>query len=191
MHGTTIVAVHRDGVSALAGDGQVTLGDQIVKRGAVKVRRLEGGEVLAGFAGAVSDAFTLMEKFEGHLSSSKGNLLKAAVDTVKEWRTDRVLRNLEAMLIVADAEKILTLSGAGDVVSPDVDAAAVGSGGAYALAAAVAMLEHSELDAATIAREAIRIAGQIDIYTSGEGSVLQVPAPEPGAGGDADAEEEP
>lgn len=189
MHGTTIVAVHRDGVSAIAGDGQVTLGDQIVKRGAVKVRRLEGGEVLGGFAGAVSDAFTLMEKFEGHLASSKGNLLKAAVDTVKEWRTDRVLRNLEAMLIIADEEKILTLSGAGDVVSPDHDAAAVGSGGAYALAAAVAMLEHSDLDAPAIAREAIRIAGQIDIYTSGDASVLQVPTPDRTE--EDDAEEEP
>ncbi|MEX2501768.1 MAG: ATP-dependent protease subunit HslV, partial [Trueperaceae bacterium] len=135
MHGTTIVAVHRDGVSAIAGDGQVTLGDQIVKRGAVKVRTLEDGRVLAGFAGAVSDAFTLMEKFEGYLSAAKGNLLKAAVDTVKEWRTDRVLRNLEAMLIVADDKQILTLSGAGDVVAPDTDTAAVGSGGAYALAA--------------------------------------------------------
>lgn len=175
MHGTTIVAVHKDGVTAIAGDGQVTLGDQIVKRGAVKVRPLEDGRVVAGFAGAVSDAFTLMDKFEGYLSASKGNLLKAAVETVKEWRTDRALRNLEAMLIVADAEQILTLSGAGDVVAPDVPATSVGSGGAYALAAAVALLEHSELDAPTIAREAIRIAGQIDIYTSGDATVLVVP----------------
>ena len=178
MHGTTIVAVHKDDVTAIAGDGQVTLGDQIVKRGAVKVRTLEGGRVVAGFAGAVSDAFTLMEKFEGYLSASKGNLLKAAVETVKEWRTDRALRNLEAMLIVADEEQILTLSGAGDVVAPDVPATSVGSGGAYALAAAVALLEHSDLDAPAIAREAIRIAGQIDIYTSGDATVLTVPEPE-------------
>lgn len=175
MHGTTIVAVHRGGVSAIAGDGQVTLGDQIVKRGAVKVRTLEHGRVLAGFAGAVSDAFTLMDKFEGYLASAKGNLLKASVDTVKEWRTDRALRNLEAMLIIADAEQILTLSGQGDVVSPDIPVAAVGSGGGYAHAAAVALLEHSELSAAEIAREAIRIAGTIDIYTSGEATVLVVP----------------
>jgi ATP-dependent HslUV protease subunit HslV len=180
MHGTTIVAVHRDGVSAIAGDGQVTLGDQIVKRGAVKVRTLADGAIIAGFAGAVSDAFTLMEKFEGYLASSKGNLLKAAVETVKEWRTDRALRNLEAMLVVADADQILTLSGAGDVVAPDIPVAAVGSGGAYAHAAAVALLEHSALSAADIAREAIRIAGGIDIYTSGDATVLTVPD-----GGDA------
>lgn len=175
MHGTTIVAVHKDGVSAIAGDGQVTLGDQIVKRGAVKVRPLDDGRIIAGFAGAVSDAFTLMEKFEGYLSSSKGNLLKAAVDTVKEWRTDRALRNLEAMLLIADADQILTLSGAGDVVAPDVPVAAVGSGGAYAHAAAVALLEHSDLSAPDIVREAIRIAGSIDIYTSGDATVLTVP----------------
>mgnify|MGYP000223264757 FL=1 len=181
MHGTTIVAVHRDGVSALAGDGQVTLGDQIVKRGAVKVRTLEDGAVLAGFAGAVSDAFTLMEKFEGYLSASKGNLLKASVETVKEWRTDRALRNLEAMLIIADEEQILTLSGVGDVVAPDVPVAAVGSGGAYAQAAAMALLQHSALSAPEIAREAIRIAGEIDIYTSGEATVLVVPDPETNA----------
>jgi ATP-dependent HslUV protease subunit HslV len=180
MHGTTIVAVHRDGVSAIAGDGQVTLGDQIVKRGAVKVRTLADGAIIAGFAGAVSDAFTLMEKFEGYLASSKGNLLKAAVETVKEWRTDRALRNLEAMLVVADADQILTLSGAGDVVAPDIPVAAVGSGGAYAHAAAAALLEHSALSAADIAREAIRIAGGIDIYTSGDATVLTVPD-----GGDA------
>lgn len=175
MHGTTIVAVHKDGVSALAGDGQVTLGDQIVKRGAVKVRRLDSGPVVAGFAGAVSDAFTLMEKFEGYLAGAKGDLMRAAVETVKEWRTDRALRTLEAMLLVADAERILSLSGAGDVVAPDVPVAAVGSGGAYASAAARALLEHTDLSAAAIAREAIRIAGDIDVYTSGEATVLAVP----------------
>jgi ATP-dependent HslUV protease subunit HslV len=177
MHGTTIVAVHRDGVSAIAGDGQVTLGDQIVKKGAVKVRKLHDGQVLAGFAGAVSDAFTLLEKFEGHLSSTKGNLVKAAVETVKEWRTDRVLRNLEAMLVVADEEQVLTLSGAGDVVSPDEAVAAVGSGGAYAQAAALALLRHTDLSAEEIARKALAIASDIDIYTSGVATVLVVPAP--------------
>lgn len=172
MHGTTIVAVHKDGVTAIAGDGQVTLGDTIVKRGAVKVRTLADGQALAGFAGAVSDAFTLLEKFEGYLESHKGQLLRAAIETVKEWRTDRMLRQLEAMLIVADAEQILTLSGSGDVIRPDDPVAAVGSGGPYAQAAALALLRHTELDAATIARTALLIAAEIDLYTSGTATVL-------------------
>lgn len=182
MHGTTIVAVHRDGVSALAGDGQVSLGDTIVKRGAVKVRTLADGAVVAGFAGAVSDAFTLLDKFEGHLGGSKNNLLKAAVETVKEWRTDRILRNLEAMLLVADAQQILSLSGHGDVISPDEAVAAVGSGGAYAQAAALALLRATDLDAAEIARRALAIAGEIDVYTSGSGTVLTVGGPDGEAG---------
>ena len=172
MHGTTIVAVHRDGMTAIAGDGQVTLGDTVVKRGAVKVRTLADGRVLTGFAGAVSDAFTLLDKFEGYLSSAKGNLLKAAVDTVKEWRTDRALRNLEAMLIVADDEQILTLSGVGDVIAPDDPVAAVGSGGPYAQAAATALLRETDLSAEQIARKALAIAAEIDIYTSGNATVL-------------------
>jgi ATP-dependent HslUV protease, peptidase subunit HslV len=172
MHGTTIVAVHRDGVTAIAGDGQVTLGETIVKSGAVKVRTLADGAVITGFAGAVSDAFTLLDKFEGYLASAKGNLLKASVDTVKEWRTDRALRNLEAMLIVADDEQILTLSGAGDVISPDEPVAAVGSGGPYAQAAATALLRETDLDAEQIARKALAIAAEIDIYTSGNATVL-------------------
>ncbi len=172
MHGTTIVAVHKDGVTAIAGDGQVTLGDTIVKKGAVKVRPLNDGKIITGFAGAVSDAFTLLEKFEGYLSASKGNLLKAAVETVKEWRTDRALRNLEAMLIIADDKQILTLSGVGDVISPDEPVAAVGSGGAYAQAAALALLRHGNMAAEEIAREALQIAGEIDIYTSGNATIL-------------------
>jgi ATP-dependent HslUV protease subunit HslV len=188
MHGTTIVAVHRDGVTAIAGDGQVTLGDTIVKRGAVKVRTLADGRVLAGFAGAVSDAFTLLEKFEGYLSAAKGNLLRAAVDTVKEWRTDRALRNLEAMLIVADDEQILTLSGVGDVIAPDDPVAAVGSGGPYAQAAALALLRNTDLGAEAIAREALGIAGEIDLYTSGTASVLVAGAD---AEGSEDDEEDP
>lgn len=175
MHGTTIVAVHKDGVTAIAGDGQVTLGDTIVKKGAVKVRSLMDGRVVTGFAGAVSDAFTLLEKFEGYLSSYRGNLTKAAVETVKEWRTDRMLRNLEAMLIVADGEQILTLSGAGDVIAPDEPIAAVGSGGPYAQAAATALLRHSDMGAAEIAETALKIAAEIDIYTSGTATVLRVP----------------
>lgn len=174
MHGTTIVAVHRDGVSALAGDGQVSLGDTIVKRGAVKVRTLADGAILAGFAGAVSDAFTLLDKFEGHLASTRNNLLRAAVETVKEWRTDRMLRNLEAMLLVADATQILSLSGHGDVITPDDSVAAVGSGGAYAQAAALALLRGTDLGAEEIARRALAIAGEIDVYTSGSGTVLTV-----------------
>ncbi|ADI15187.1 ATP-dependent protease subunit HslV [Truepera radiovictrix] len=175
MHGTTIVAVHKDGVTAIAGDGQVTLGDTIVKKGATKVRSLMDGRVITGFAGAVSDAFTLLEKFEGYLSTYRGNLMRAAVETVKEWRTDRMLRNLEAMLIVADAEQILTLSGAGDVIAPDEPIAAVGSGGAYAQAAATALLRHSDMSAAEIAETALLIAADIDIYTSGTATVLKVP----------------
>ncbi len=178
MHGTTIVAVSRDGVTAIAGDGQVTMGETIVKRGAVKVRPLADGAVVAGFAGAVSDAFTLLEKFEGYLDLSKGNLVKAAVETVKEWRTDRALRNLEALLIVADDHQILTLSGVGDVIAPDDPVAAVGSGGPYAQAAALALLRHSDLSAPDIARTALLIAAEIDIYTSGNATVLTVGEPE-------------
>ena len=174
MHGTTIVAVHRDGVSAIAGDGQVTLGDTIVKKGAIKVRELGDGKVLAGFAGATADAFTLLEKFEQYLSSYKGNLLRAAVETVKEWRTDKMLRNLEAMMIVVDSERVLMLSGVGDVVSPDNAVAATGSGGPYAQAAAVALLENTDMSAEEIVRKAIQIAAEIDIYTSGNATVLTV-----------------
>jgi ATP-dependent HslUV protease, peptidase subunit HslV len=175
MHGTTIVAVHKDGISAIAGDGQVTLGDQIVKKGAIKVRKLNDGKVIAGFAGATADAFTLMEKFEGYLSTYKGNMMRAAVETVKEWRTDRALRNLEAMMIVADDKQILMLSGVGDVITPDEKVVVVGSGGAYAQAAALALLRHSNLGAEEVARNALQIAADIDIYTSGNMTVLTVP----------------
>jgi ATP-dependent HslUV protease subunit HslV len=189
MHGTTIVAVHRDGVTAIAGDGQVTLGETIVKRGAVKVRTLADGAALAGFAGAVSDAFTLLDKFEGYLEGAKGQLLRAAIETVKEWRTDKMLRQLEAMLIVADHEQILTLSGSGDVVKPDDPVAAVGSGGAYAQAAALALLRHSTMGAADIARTALMIAAEIDLYTSGTPTVLTLGATSAGGGEDFDAPE--
>jgi ATP-dependent HslUV protease, peptidase subunit HslV len=192
MHGTTIVAVHRDGVTALAGDGQVTLGDTIVKRGAIKVRTLADGAALAGFAGAVSDAFTLLEKFEGYLEAHKGQLLRASIETVKEWRTDKMLRQLEAMLIVVDEEQILTLSGSGDVIRPDDPVAAVGSGGPYAQAAALALLRHSDLSAEQIARIALSIAAEIDLYTSGTATVLTIggeatsePAEDDEAGGEA------
>lgn len=174
FHGTTIVCVNRDGVTALVGDGQVSLGDTIVKRGAVKVRSLAEGKVVAGFAGAVSDAFTLLEKFEGYLNNYRGNLLRAAVETVKEWRTDRALRNLEAMLIVADAEQLLMLSGVGDVIAPDEPVAAVGSGGPYAQAAALALLRNTDLGAEEIGRQALAVAAEIDVYTSGTPTVLTV-----------------
>jgi ATP-dependent HslUV protease subunit HslV len=174
MHGTTIVAVHKDGMTAIAGDGQVTLGDTIMKRGATKVRALQDGKVVAGFAGVVSDAFTLLEKFEGYLSGRKTNLLKAAVDTVKEWRTDRMLRDLEAMMIVGDSEQLLIISGNGEVIMPDDNVLAVGSGGTYAQAAAIALLRHSDMDAEAIVRAALAIAADIDIYTSGNATVLTV-----------------
>ena len=191
MHGTTIVAVSRGGTTAIAGDGQVTLGETIVKRGAVKVRPLADGTVLTGFAGAVSDAFTLLEKFEGYLDSTKGNLLRAAVETVKEWRTDRALRNLEAMLIVADADQILTLSGAGDVIAPDEPVAAVGSGGAYAQAAALSLLRHTDMGAEEIARRALLIAAEIDIYTSGNATVLTVGGQDDVDAGEGEPEVQP
>ena len=184
MHGTTIVAVNRDGVTAIAGDGQVTMGDTIVKRGAVKVRALSDGAVLAGFAGTVSDAFTLIEKYEGYLEQYRGNLVRAAVETVKEWRTDRALRNLEALLLIADSDQILTLSGMGDVIAPDDPVAAVGSGGAYAQAAALALLRHTDLSAEEIARRSLLIAAEIDIYTSGNPTVLTVGGADDGGAND-------
>ena len=174
MHGTTIVAVHRDGVSALAGDGQVTLGDTIVKKGAVKVRALAEGRILTGFAGAVADAFMLLEKFESNLGPARDSLMKAAVETVKEWRSDKMLRNLEALLIVADENQLLTLSGMGDIIAPDENVVAVGSGGAYAQAAAIALLRNTDLTAPEIAERALLIAAEIDIYTSGTVTLLSV-----------------
>jgi len=186
MHGTTIVAVHKDGMTAIAGDGQVTLGDTIMKRGATKVRALQDGNVVAGFAGVVSDAFTLLEKFEGYLSGRKTNLLKAAVDTVKEWRTDRMLRDLEAMMIVGDSEQLLIISGNGEVIMPDDNVLAVGSGGTYAQAAALALLRHSDMDAEAIVRAALAIAADIDIYTSGNATVLTVGGDDNGDGANDD-----
>lgn len=167
FHATTIVAVKHQGKTAIAGDGQVTFGQNIVmKHNAKKVRRLYHGKVLAGFAGSVADAFTLFTKFENKLEEFNGNLLRAAVELAKDWRTDRVLRRLEALLIVLDAEQMLILSGNGEVIEPDDGVTAIGSGGAYALAAARALARHSELSAAQIAREALEIAADICIYTN-------------------------
>ncbi len=166
-HATTILAVKKNGQVAMAGDGQVTLGQSMVmKHTAHKVRRLHEGRVLAGFAGATADAFTLFELFEAKLKEMRGNLLRAAVEMTKEWRKDKYLRKLEAMLLLADAEHLLLVSGTGDVIEPDDDVAAIGSGGPYALAAARALLRHSELDAAAVAREAMAIAAEICVYTN-------------------------
>ncbi len=166
MHGTTILAVRHEGSCALAGDGQVTLGQTIVKHKAKKIQRLHGDNVLAGFAGSTADAMALIHRFEARLEEYSGNLQRASVELAKEWRTDRSLRRLEAFLIVADREATFLLSGAGDVIAPDDGIVAVGSGGPMALAAARALARHARLDAAGIAREAMRIAGEICVYTN-------------------------
>lgn len=167
LRGTTIIAVKRNGRVALAGDGQVTLGQStIIKHGAKKVRRLYQGRVLAGFAGSVADALALFDRFEGKLEEAQGNLLRAAVNLAKEWRTDKLLRRLEAVLVVADREHLLMVSGSGEVLEPDDGIIALGSGGPYALAAARALLNHTQYDAATIAREALKITASICVYTN-------------------------
>ena len=166
FHATTICAVLKDGKVAMAGDGQVTIGNTIFKNGARKVRKIYSGQVLAGFAGSVADAFALLERFEDKLQTYSGNLLKSAVELAKDWRTDRVLRRLEAMLLVADKTKILLISGNGDVIEPDIPVMAIGSGGAYAQAAATALYENTDLSAREIAEKALEIAGNICVYTN-------------------------
>jgi len=167
FHGTTILAVRHQGKVALAGDGQVTHGQTVVKHRARKVQRLHNGQVLAGFAGSTADALALINRFEARLEEFRGNLQRAAVELAKEWRTERSLRRLEAFLVVADREATFLLSGAGDVISPDDGIVAVGSGGPFALAAARALVRHAPaLDAAHVAREAMRIASEICIYTN-------------------------
>ena len=166
MHGTTILAVKRGGKVALAGDGQVTLGQTIVKAGARKIRRLHDDTVLVGFAGSTADALALFEKFEGKLKEYSGNLPRAAVELAKDWRTDRMLRRLEAMLLAADSERILLISGTGDVVEPDDEVAAIGSGGSIALAAARALMAHTDLDAEAIVRQSMLITAGICVYTN-------------------------
>jgi ATP-dependent HslUV protease subunit HslV len=164
-HGTTILAVRRDGAVAMAGDGQVTLGNTVMKGNARKVRRLYDDKVIAGFAGGTADAFTLFERFEGKLEKY-GNLTRAAIELAKDWRSDRYLRRLEALLLVADPEKIFVISGNGDVIEPDHDAAAIGSGGQFALSAALALLDGSTLGAREIAERSLNIAADICIYTN-------------------------
>jgi ATP-dependent HslUV protease subunit HslV len=166
FHGTTIVSVRRGKQVALGGDGQVTLGNIVIKAGARKVRRLYHDRILAGFAGGTADAFTLFERFEAKLDKHQGNLLRSAVELAKDWRTDRILRRLEAMLAVADREASLIITGTGDVLEPEMGLIAIGSGGAYAQAAARALLENTELPAEGIVRKALTIAGDLCIYTN-------------------------
>lgn len=167
LHGTTIIAVRKDNAVAIAGDGQVTMGQcMVMKHTAKKVRRLYKGRVIGGFAGATADAFTLFERFEAKLEESSGNIMRAAVELAKDWRNDKFLRKLEAMLLVADAEHILILTGTGDVIEPDDGVAAIGSGGSFALSAARALIKHSDLNAEEIASEAMAIAGEICVFTN-------------------------
>lgn len=171
-HGTTIVAVKKNGKVAVAGDGQVSLGQTVIKSNARKVRRISPGghEVVCGFAGATADAFTLLERLEGKMEKSPGNLMRACVELAKDWRTDKYLRNLEAMLIVTDGSELLVVTGAGDVLEPEEGIAAIGSGGNYALAAARALAPYEE-DAEALARRAMEIAASICVYTNGKAVV--------------------
>ena len=171
FHGTTILCVRKDGKTALGGDGQVTLGATAVKHNARKVRKMYQGKVCAGFAGSTADAMTLFDKFEGKLEEYRGNLQRAAVELAKEWRTDRILRRLEALLTVANRETMLIISGSGDIIEPDEDIIAIGSGGPYAQAAAVALFRHSELSARQIVERPLEIAAGICIYTNDRVSI--------------------
>lgn len=175
IRSTTIVAVKRDGRVALAGDGQVTLEHTVLKHTAKKVRRLYQNKVLAGFAGSVADAQSLADKFESKLESSNGNLTRAAIEFAKEWRTDRMMRRLEAMMIVTDGDKLFILSGDGNVVEPDDGVAAIGSGGAYAASAAKALVKNTTLEATEIVKEAMQIAAEVCIYTNDKVTVDVVP----------------
>jgi ATP-dependent HslUV protease subunit HslV len=168
FHGTTILAVRKGGRLAMGGDGQVSFGDSVMKGNARKVRWRFHERILAGFAGGTADAFTLLERFEGKLERHQGNLERAAVELARDWRTDRMLRRLEALLLVADAQHTLVISGNGDVIEPEHDAVAIGSGGGYALAAARALLEVPELSARDIVRRSLEIAADICIYTNGQ-----------------------
>ena len=166
VRSTTILALRHQGKVVMAGDGQVSMGTTVMKRGARKVRRIYNGKVIAGFAGTSADAFTLFDKFEKQLEQHGGNLRRAAVELAKDWRTDRVLRRLEALLIAADRDALLVLSGSGDIIEPDDNAIAIGSGGNYALAAARVLMKHTQLDGRTIAEEAMKEAASICVYTN-------------------------
>src|SRR5262245_27865609 len=175
MHGTTILAIRHGGKVVVVGDGQVSLGQTVMKHSARKVRKLHHDKVIAGFAGATADAFTLFEKFEAKLEQFNGNLKRAAVELAKDWRTDRVLRRLEALMVIADVNDLLVVSGAGDVVEPDDGVIAIGSGGNYALAAARALVRHSQLDAHAIAAEAMSVAAGICVYTNDQLTFEELP----------------
>jgi ATP-dependent HslUV protease subunit HslV len=179
FRGTTILSVRREGTVAVGGDGQVTVGDTVMKGNARKVRRLYGGKVLAGFAGGTADAFTLFERFEAKLEQY-GNLTRAAIELAKDWRTDRILRRLEALLCVADGEKSFIISGNGDVIEPENDLMAIGSGGAYARSAARALIENTELDACTIVQKALNIAADVCIYTNQNLVIESLDSDQPG-----------
>lgn len=174
IHGTTVLSVRRDNKVVMAGDGQVTMGQQVMKHTAKKIRRLFNDKVLAGFAGSTADALSLFERFEGKLQEHHGNLAKSAVELAKEWRKDRALRHLEALLVVADAKSTFVLSGDGDVIEPDDGLCAIGSGGPFALAAARALAKHSKLGAKEIAQESMRIASEICIYTNSNFTVEEL-----------------
>ncbi|MCL1826703.1 MAG: ATP-dependent protease subunit HslV [Candidatus Cloacimonetes bacterium] len=173
LHGTTIIAVKKDKKIAIGGDGQVTLGSVVFKAKSQKIRTLYNGEILAGFAGATADAFTLFERFEVKLKEYKGNLKKAAVELAKDWRNDKYLRRLEAMIIAADVNNIFIISGTGDVIEPDDNIAVIGSGGTFALSAARAMMLFSELSASQIVEESLKIAADICIYTNHNRTILE------------------
>ncbi len=173
IRSTTILAVRRNGKVAIGGDGQVTVGDTVMKSNAMKVRALRGGKLLAGFAGAAADAFTLFEKFEEKLERHPGNLSRAAVELAKDWRSDRVLRRLEALLAVTDAEHGFIISGTGDLIEPDDGILAIGSGGSYALAAARALVANTDLSARDVVEQSLRIAGEICVYTNTNITVLE------------------
>ena len=166
MKGTTIIGVRKNGRVSVGGDGQVTLGNTVIKSNAQKIRRLFNNKVIAGFAGTTADAFTLFEKFETKLQEYKGNLKRAAVELAKDWRSDKILRRLEAMIIVADSEDLLIITGNGDVLEPDDNIAAIGSGGNYAMAAAKALIKNTDLEADVVVRKALEIASEIYIYTN-------------------------
>lgn len=175
IRATTIVGVRLNGVTALAADGQVTMGEAIVKNTSKKLLRLHGGKVIVGFAGAVADAQTLAERLEDKLEEYHGNLPRAAVELAKEWRTDRYLRRLESMLLAGDAEHLFLISGSGEIIQPDSDVAAIGSGGGYALAAARVLLKHTEMSAPEVAKEALLTAAGICVYTNSNVTVETVP----------------
>ena len=174
MHGTTILSVRRRGQVVIGGDGQVTMGDTMMKANARKVRRLYDDQVIAGFAGGTADAFTLFERFEGKLQTHQGNLVRAAVELSKDWRTDRMLRRLEALLAVADNSTSLIISGSGDVVEPEHGIMAIGSGGAYAKASALALLGDTDLDAKTIVERSLAIAAEICVYTNSQFTIEEL-----------------